>query len=195
VAPNMHPMAPGPMPGIPIFEWHTREVSCGNKFTDAEAEEAARKRRKERKQKELEDRRQREAQHRIAGLERERDAALGELPAVDRPNPVKEETAARGCSIGCGLWAALLGVALIVLAVNGQFDSEADPTILGVENPLLFLPGLWAIGWIVASVRLASAKQRYRTAEAAADQRAAEHARVEADFESRIAAAKAAARQ
>lgn len=184
----MNPLAPGPRPGIPIFEWHTRTVSCGASFTDAEAEEAARRRRKEIEQRELRAQRQREAEHRIANLERERDEALRELPAVDRPSPVKEEVGGQGCAIGCGLWAVLMGVSLIVLGANGQLDSD-DPRIFGVDNPLLFLPATWFIGWIVASIRLANAKRRHRAAAAEADQRAGEHARVQADFDRRIAAA------
>lgn len=191
----MNPLAPGPSPGIPIYEEHMRNFSCGTSFTDAEAEEAERRRQKEIEQRELRDKRQREASRRIENLERERDAALRKLPAVDRPSSVKEEAAAQGCAVGCGLWAGLLGVALIVLGVNGQLDSDADPTILGIENPLVFLPAMWFIGWIIASIRLARAKRRHRTAVAEADRRASEYTRVQADFDGRIAAVRRAAQR
>lgn len=184
----MNPLAPGPFPGIPIFEWHAQTFSCGTCFTDAEADEAERRRQREAEQKALREQREREVQRRVAELERERDTALGQLPAVDRPSPIKEETAGRGCAIGCGLWAGLMGVSLIVLGASGQLDGDADPTILGVENPLLFLPATWLVGWIVASIQLARVKRRQRTAEAEADRRAGERTRVRADFDRRIAA-------
>jgi hypothetical protein len=190
----MNPLAPGPMPGIPIYEWHTQTFTCGTSFTEAEAEEAERRRRREDEEKALRIRRQQEAQRQVATLERERDAALQALPAVDRPDPVKKEIGARGCTIGCGLWAGLLGVALIVLGASGQLDGDSDPTIFGVENPLLFLPAAWLIGWILASIELARARLKHRVAEAAAERRAGRRAQVEEDFGKRIAAAERAAR-
>ncbi|HEY6730773.1 MAG TPA: hypothetical protein VI039_07095 [Solirubrobacterales bacterium] len=188
----MNPLAPGPYPGTPIFEWHTQTVRCGTSFTDAEAEEAARRRQKEIEQRELRAQRQREAERRIANLERERNEALHKLPAVDSPSPMKNETASQGCAIGCGLWAGLLCISLVVLGATGQFDSD-DPRIFGVDNPLLFLPATWVIGWTIALIRLPIAKRRHRNAEAEADRRASEHARVQADFDRRIAAARRAA--
>jgi hypothetical protein len=189
----MNPLAPGPYPGIPVFEWHTQTFSCGTSFTDAEAAEAEQRRQREAEQKVLREQRRQEAQRHVAVLERERDAALRELPAIGTPAPVKKETAGRGCAIGCGLWAVLLGVSLVVLAANGQLNDDSDPTIFGVENPLLFLPAAWLIGWIIASIQLARAKGRQRIAEAKADQRDSQRARVEADFDRRIAAAGRAA--
>ncbi|HEX5983809.1 MAG TPA: hypothetical protein VFY69_06340 [Solirubrobacterales bacterium] len=190
----MNPLAPGPWPGTPVFEWHTREVTCGHRFTDAEAEQAASRRRREAEQKALRARHRLETRNRIENLERERDAALDDLPPVNRPDPVKEEVAAKGCSLGCGLWAVLLGASLIVLWLNGQLDSD-DPAILGVENPLVFLPAAWLVGWVIAAIRLASAKGTYEVASTEADIRAAVRAEVEADFERRIAAVKRSAQQ
>ena len=89
----MNPLAPGPMPGEPVYEWHTQEFSCGTSFTDAEAEEAARRRREKTEQERLRAQRMREAWSRVANLERERDEALDGLPPVDRPSPMKNETA------------------------------------------------------------------------------------------------------
>ncbi len=123
------------------------------------------------------------------------DVALRKLPAVDSPSPLNEETAGRGCAIGCGLWAILMGVSLITLGATGQLDSDADPTILGVENPLLFLPATWLVGWIVASIRLAKDKRLHRAAVAEAERRADERAGVQADFDRRIAAARRAVQQ
>lgn len=196
VAPNNNPLAPGPYPGIPIFEWHPQTVSCGSVFTDAEAKEFARRRREEirRRQEEAEqqklrEQRQREIDGRVAIVERERDAALGELPPVTKPSPVdKNEIRGQGCAIGCGLWTAVIAISLVMLGVNGQLSSDSDPTILGVENPLLFLPVMWLTGWLISSVRLAVAREKHRMAEAEADRRAEEHAQVRADFDRRIAA-------
>jgi uncharacterized Zn finger protein (UPF0148 family) len=195
VAPNTNPLAPGPGPGIPIFEWHAREVSCGAQFTDAEAEEAEKRRREEERQKELRARRQQESSRRVSELEREQKAALAELPAIDRPSPVKEEIQGQGCGIGCGLWIILMAVWLTVLKVNGQLETDTDPALLGIENPLLFLPATWFVGWIIASLRLRIARRRHLAAEAEATRRADEHARVRADYDERIAAARLAARQ
>lgn len=84
---------------------------------------------------------------------------------------------------------------LIVLGATGQLDSDANPTILGIENPLLFLPAMWLVGWIIASIRLAKAKRLHQAAVAEADRRADERAGVQADFDRRIAAARRAAQQ
>gem|GEM_PF-5421877 len=194
-APNMNPLAPGPYPGIPVFEWHAQTISCGTSFTDAEAAEATRRRQREADEKALRQQHQQEARRRVAALERKRDAALREIPAIGSPAPIKEETAGRGCAIGCGLWAVLLVVSLLVLAANGQLSDESDPTIFGVENPLLFLPATWLVGWMIASIQMAGAKGRQRIAKAKADERASERARVEADFDRQIAAVGRAAQQ
>lgn len=190
----MNPLAPGPLPGIPIFEWHSQTRSCGASFTDVEVEEALRRLRAEEEQRELQDRRQQEVRRRTAVLERERDAALAQLPPVDNPSPVdKNEIRGQGCAVGCGIWAVVIAVSLVMLALNGQLDSDSDPAILGVENPLLFLPVMWLTGWIISSIRLAIARGKYRAAEAEADLWAKEHARVRADFDRRIAAIRRAA--
>lgn len=189
----MNPLALGPYPGIPIFEWHTQTFSCGTSFTEAEAAEAEQRRREEAEQRALREQRQQEARHRVATLEHERDAALRDFPAIPTPDPVKNETAGRGCATGCGLWVVFLGVSLAVLAANGQLNDDSDPTIFGVENPLLFLPAAWLVGWIIASIRLTRARGKQRIAKAEADQRNGERARIEADFDRRIAAAGRAA--
>lgn len=194
VAPNMNPLAPGPHPGTPVFEWHTRTVRCGTSFTAAEAEEAARRRRREAEQREAQLKRSQETQRRIAALEGERKAALGKLPAVNKPIPVKREITAQGCGIGCGLWLALMALGLAILGLNGQLDSE-DPKILGVENPLVLLPATWCIGWILAVIRFWIAKSRYWAASARAARRATKRARVKEDFDRRIADARRATQQ
>lgn len=190
----MNPLAPGPHPGTPVFEWHTRTVSCGTSFTDAEAEEAARRRRRETEQREAQLQRSREVQQRVAALEREREAALRKLPAVNKPTPVKREITAQGCGIGCGLWVVLMALGLAILGMNGQLDSE-DPKILGAENPLVFLPATWCIGWILALIRFWIAKSKYWAGSARAARRATKHARVEEKFDRKIAEARRAVQQ
>jgi hypothetical protein len=187
----MNPLAPGPLPGTPVFEWHTRTASCGTSFTEAEAEEAARRRRREAEQREAQLQRSQEVQRRVAALEREREAALRKLPAVNNPAPVKREITAQGCGIGCGLWVALMALGLAILGLNGQLDSE-DPKILGVETPLVLLPATWCIGWVFALIRFWIAKSRYWAASARAARRAAKHARVKEKFDRKIAEARRA---